>query len=128
MRHIKLTFAALLVLAIGAFAFVSTGTVSALDPGAPLADVCQTDPGNSVCQSQDDSAEDLIDTLINTLLFIVGALSVIMIIVGGVFYAISNGDAGKVTKAKNTILYAVVGLVVSFIAFALVNWIIVDVF
>ena len=60
----------------------------------------------------------------NTLLFLVGALSTVMIIVGGIFYVISNGDSGKIARAKNTITYAVVGLVVAFVAFAIVNWVI----
>jgi len=124
MTKIKLLVAAIAVAVFGTLTFATTGTVNAIDPGAPLAEVCQTDPGNSVCQSADDNAEDLIGTLINTLLFVVGALSVIMIIVGGIFYAISNGDAGKITKAKNTIMYSVVGLVVALLAYAIVNWVV----
>jgi len=65
----------------------------------------------------------IITTIVNVLLFIVGTISVIMIIFGGVRYATSTGDKGKVDNAKNTIIYAVVGLVVSMIAFALVNWV-----
>lgn len=124
MTRIKLLVAAITVAVFGAFTFASIGTVSAIDPGNPLAEVCQTDPGNSVCQSQDDNANELIYTLINVLLFVVGALAVIMIIVGGILYAISNGDAGRITKAKNTIMYAIVGLIVAFLAFAIVNWVV----
>jgi len=65
----------------------------------------------------------LIKTVIDTLLFITGILSVIMIIVGGVLYTISSGDQANVTKARNTITYAVVGLIVSLAAFAIVNWV-----
>lgn len=64
----------------------------------------------------------VITTITNTLLFIVGALSVIMIIFGGLRYATSAGNASSVTAAKNTILYAVVGLIIAFLAFAAVNW------
>lgn len=124
MTKIKLLVAAITVAVFGAFSFATAGTVSAIDPGNPLGEVCQSDPNNSVCQSADDEADDLIGTLINTLLFVVGALSVIMIIVGGILYAISNGDAGKITKAKNTIMYSVVGLIVAFLAYAIVNWVV----
>lgn len=124
MKKIKLFVAAFAVMAFGALAVIPAGSVAALDP---LADVCTTDPSNQVCQSQSDDANDLIGTLVNTLLFIVGALSTVMIIVGGIFYATSNGDAGKVAKAKNTIMYSVVGLVVSLLAYAIVNWV-VDIF
>lgn len=65
----------------------------------------------------------VITTITNTLLFIVGALSVIMIIFGGIRYATSGGNASSVTAAKNTILYAIVGLIIAFLAFAAVNWV-----
>lgn len=62
-------------------------------------------------------------TITNTLLFIVGALSVIMIIFGGLRYVISGGNSSTVTAAKNTILYAIVGLIVAFLAFAAINFV-----
>ena len=65
----------------------------------------------------------VVTSLTNVLLFVAGALSVIMIIVGGLRYAISGGNASTVTAAKNTILYAIVGLVIALLAFALVNFV-----
>lgn len=65
----------------------------------------------------------IITTITNTLLFIAGALAVIMIIFGGLRYATSAGNAASVTAAKNTILYAIVGLIIAFLAFAAVNWV-----
>lgn len=62
-------------------------------------------------------------TIVNILLFLIGAIAVIMIIIGGLRYAISAGDAKAVGAAKNTILYAVVGLIVAFLAFAAVNFV-----
>ena len=62
-------------------------------------------------------------TVVNVLLFIIGAISVIMLIYGGIRYTISAGDSGSVTAAKNTILYAIVGLIVAFLAFAIVNFV-----
>ncbi len=78
---------------------------------------------NVVCQNKDEKEGDIVTTVINTLLFITGLLSVIMIIVGGLRYTTSRGNQNSITEAKNTILYAVVGLVVSLVAFAIVNWI-----
>lgn len=66
----------------------------------------------------------LIRNVINILLFIVGAAAVIMIIIGGLRYVTSGGDSSNVTAAKNTILYAVVGLVVASLAFAIVNFVV----
>ncbi len=60
----------------------------------------------------------------NTILYIVGIIAVIMLIVGGIKYVISGGDAKKVTDAKNTVLYAIIGLVIAFLAFAIVNFVI----
>ncbi|HAC56372.1 TPA: hypothetical protein DCF80_02630 [Candidatus Saccharibacteria bacterium] len=59
----------------------------------------------------------------NILLFLVGAISVIMLIIGGIRYVISGGDQAQVTSAKNTILYAIVGIVVAFLAYAAVNFV-----
>ena len=69
-------------------------------------------------------AGGVITTITNILLFIVGALSVIMLIVGGLRYVISGGNSTAVTAAKNTILYAIVGLVISFLAYAAINFVI----
>lgn len=63
-------------------------------------------------------------TLTNTVLYIVGVVAVIMLIIGGVKYVTSGGDAKKVTDAKNTVLYAIIGLIIAFLAFAIVNFVI----
>lgn len=60
----------------------------------------------------------------NTILYIVGIIAVIMLIIGGIKYVVSGGDAKKVTDAKNTVLYAIIGLIVCFLAFAIVNFVI----
>ena len=60
----------------------------------------------------------------NTILYIVGIIAVIMLIIGGIKYVVSGGDAKKVTDAKNTVLYAIIGLVIAFLAFAIVNFVI----
>ena len=60
----------------------------------------------------------------NTILYIVGIIAVVMLVIGGIKYVISGGDAKKVTDAKNTVLYAIIGLVVAFLAFAIVNFVI----
>jgi Type IV secretion system pilin len=62
-------------------------------------------------------------TITNTLLFVIGALSVVMIIIGGLRYVISGGNATTVSAAKNTILYAIIGLIVAFLAYAVVNFV-----
>ena len=63
-------------------------------------------------------------TVTNILLFIIGAVAVIMLVIGGIRYTISGGDSNQVTAAKNTILYAIIGIVVAILAFAAVNFVI----
>ncbi|HJP81556.1 MAG TPA: hypothetical protein VJ841_04140 [Candidatus Saccharimonadales bacterium] len=61
--------------------------------------------------------------IVNIMLYVLGAIAVIMIVIGGIRYATSNGDSGAVSGAKNTILYAVVGLIVAILAYAIVNFV-----
>lgn len=120
MKRIKLLIASLSVAVLGAFALAPVASVSALDP---LGNICEDNSQSEVCQSSSDDTGTLISTIVNVLLFIVGTLAVIMIIVGGVMYTISAGDAGKVAKAKNTIVAAVVGLIIAFLAYAIIFWV-----
>ena len=59
----------------------------------------------------------------NIALYVIGFISVVMLIWGGLRYVISGGDSKKITDAKNTILYALIGLVVAFLAYAIVNFV-----
>ncbi len=71
--------------------------------------------------------ESIFTTIVNTLLFLIGAISVIMLIWGGIRYTTSAGNSASVTSAKNTIMYAIIGLIIAFLAFAIVNWVLVAV-
>lgn len=61
--------------------------------------------------------------VINIIIFIVGAVSVLMVVIGGFRYAVSAGDQSSITAAKNTILYAIVGIVVAFASYAIVDFV-----
>lgn len=77
------------------------------------------------CNSNGDATEkinDLIRSVINLLSVIVGVIAVIMIIVGGLRYITSGGNDTSVTSAKNTILYAVIGLIIVALAQVLVRF------
>lgn len=80
--------------------------------------------GTADTGSSNTSVGDIIKNIVNILLFIIGAVSVIMIVIGGLKYVVSNGDSSAVKGAKDTILYAVIGLVVALLAYAVVNWVI----
>jgi type IV secretion system pilin len=89
-----------------------------------------TDGLNQACGTACNTGSTLPQILGNvadTLIFIIGAVSVIMIIVGGLRYVISNGDPKNASAAKDTILYAVIGVVVSIAAFAIVKFVITNI-
>jgi hypothetical protein len=70
-----------------------------------------------------ENVNKMITTIINIFSVLVGIVSVIMIIWGGFKYVTSGGDSGNVTSAKNTIIYAVIGLVVVALAQFIVQFV-----
>lgn len=107
-----------------AFSVVGTAvysTATFADAAQSLIDGVDKTEGGS---SNNTSLGDGIETVTNLLLFAIGVISVIAIILGGIRYATANGDQGQVTQAKNTILYAVIGLVVALIAFAITEFVV----
>jgi len=122
MKKIQTLIAAFILVAVSSFVFVPVSTVGAV--GA-LDGVCANDTTSSpVCENKDDKADSFVKTLVNVLLYILGAVSVLVIIIGGFLYVLSGGNSANVTKAKNAITYAIVGLIVAFLAYAIVNWVI----
>lgn len=103
-------FAAILafVFANPAFAAVQQGAASAKGTDQPSALI-----GNGGIFSE----------ITNVLLFLIGAIAVIMIVIGGLRYVISGGDAKQVDAAKNTILYAIIGIIVALLAYAAVGFV-----
>lgn len=67
-------------------------------------------------------------TIINVIVSVVGVVAVAVIVIGGILYVTSTGDAAKAKRAQNTILYGVVGLVISLLAYAIVNFVLKSVF
>ena len=130
----------LTLLAVPALALSVAGAVAApayaVDPADAVDPAsCSTDGGilsAANCAKSADQPTSLFDEggvfqdITNILLFIIGAVSVIMLIIGGIRYTISQGDSSAITGAKNTILYAVIGIVVALLAFAIVNYVLVS--
>lgn len=79
--------------------------------------------GGIACGPTSKSAPDAIRTTINVLLYIVGIAAVIVIIVGGLRYVLSGGDPKNTAAAKDTIMYAAIGLAVSLLAYGIVNFV-----
>jgi hypothetical protein len=68
-----------------------------------------------------DSVFGWVGTVTTWILWAVGAVCVIFIIFGGIRYATSGGDSEKVKKAKDTLLYAIIGLAVALLASLIVS-------
>lgn len=109
-----------LLLGLSGFAAMPVGAINVFDDSCTGANA-----KTAVCNAKDnDNAGKLIRDIINLLLFAIGIIAVIMIIVGGIRYTVSNGDASNIKSAKDTILYAVIGLVVALLAYAIVNFVV----
>jgi hypothetical protein len=82
------------------------------------------DTSGADCSTSDatEKINNLIHTIVNLLSAIVGVVAVIMIIVGGLRYITSGGNDASVTGAKNTILYAIIGLIIVALAQVLVRF------
>lgn len=79
---------------------------------------------NNCSDANGTDLKNLVKNILNILSWVIGVVSVVMIIIGGFRYIISSGDSGQVQSAKNTILYAVVGLVIVIFAQVIVRFVI----
>lgn len=116
MKRIRQILLASLVV-MGAVAVVPSTQVQAIN----VFDQCTENPDAAVCKSKGDSASGMIQTVINILLYVLGIISVVMIVIGGVRFTTSNGDPAGVKTARMTVIYSVVGLVVAILSYAIVN-------
>ena len=130
LRSIILTFAASSFVAVPAIA-LSSSTAFAATTNIIQNGVCSgtnfdlSGTGSTDCSSNanTNSFNSLLTKIINIFSAVVGVIAVIMIIVGGLRYITSGGDAGNVSTAKNTIIYALVGLVIVALAQLIVHFV-----
>ena len=96
-------------------------------------DVCSSDSvpdsikASSGCSGSDDELPNAIENILIHIIEVSTLISVAFIVVGGIQYISSSGDPGKVEKAKKTILYACIGLIICALSFAIVNFVITDI-
>lgn len=100
--------AALLAVPVAA----QSGTAPSIEQGLEAGSCLSTNATDCDTEDPEDAVNNIITTVINIFSLVVGVVSVIMIIIGGLKYITSGGDSGNVSGAKNTILYAIIGLVV----------------
>jgi uncharacterized membrane protein len=119
----KLSLSVISLIAALTFVFAPLQTAYA-DPVDVFKDACNGSSDTTLCKGTSTGLFGVIKTVINVMLVIGGIIAVIMIILGAIRYITSNGDQADVKAAKDTILYAVIGLIVASVAFAVVNYII----
>jgi len=120
----KISLALLSAITALTLVFAPTLSVSAA-PVDVFKDACASSSDPTLCNnSTGDDLYGVIRTIIQVMLIIGGIIAVIMIIIGGVRYMTSNGDATDVKAAKDTILYSIVGLVVAMGGYAIVTWVV----
>lgn len=100
-------------------------TVLAADIGGSLCEGGNLEIGNSNCDegNPENKVNEMITLVINFFSIVVGVVAVIMIIIGGLKYITSSGDSNNITSAKNTILYAIVGLIIVALAQFIVKFV-----
>jgi hypothetical protein len=87
------------------------------------ANLSTTPATNCTGEETGGTINNLIATVINIFSLVVGVVAVIMIIIGGLKYITSGGDSSNITGAKNTILYAIIGLVIVALAQVIVRFV-----
>ena len=110
------------LLTVGFGVALVTAPVSALGEGGAPAGI-NAARGDNTPSNLVNGDSSIVRRAINIMLFGVGVLSVVMLIFGGFRYVISGGKKESVTNAKNTILYAIIGLLVAVFAYAIINFI-----
>lgn len=117
-------FIAVCVLAFGLVAGMLAPPAMALNPFETACGGANSD--TTICKGSNDTllgSDGIVRKVINLLMTLAGVIAVIVIIIGGIRYTTSGGDAGNTKSAKNTILYAIIGLVVAIMSFAIVNFV-----
>ncbi|MET1033149.1 MAG: TrbC/VirB2 family protein [Candidatus Saccharimonadales bacterium] len=122
----RVVFALLAILGIGILAAVFTPEASSVF-ATPKDDVCAglqtTGAGAGCAQGDGASVDSVIAAVINILSVLVGVIAVIMVIVGGFKYVTSGGDSSSIQSAKNTIIYALIGIAIVALSQTIVKYV-----
>lgn len=111
-----------LAIAIALMGFVAeTSVAQAFNPFPPNA--CDG-VDCTVVKTTETALQGNVANIINIAIYILGGVSVIMVVIGGIRMAIANGDPGNIKAGKHTILWAVVGLIVALLSFGIVQFIV----
>lgn len=70
---------------------------------------------------QTSATQSTLNTILSDVFILLGAIAVLMVVIAGLRYIFARGDAEKVKQAKNMIQYSVIGLIISALAYSIVN-------
>ncbi len=109
-------------------AYAAASITNCLIDGTELKGTVGTDcSGTQGGNASEDSLTNAIALIVNIISVIVGVIAVIMIIFGGAKYITSGGESAKITSAKNTLMYAIIGLIVVALAQFIVRFVLKNV-
>lgn len=118
------TFASVLAISAPIAAAQGAPTTSTSDAKAAVCEGVKATGGSCDTANQSGPTVDrTVGLVVNILSFVVGVAAVIMIIIGGFKYIIASGDSGNIKSAKDTILYAIIGLVIVALAQVVVRFV-----
>ena len=101
-------------------------------PTYAATDVCSSDAPQEVkdaagCYGNANQLPSVITGILNAIIVVAGLVAVVFVLIGGINYMTSAGDSAKLQKAKSTILYACIGLIIAALSFAIVNFVIINI-
>ncbi|MBQ3432909.1 hypothetical protein IJG22_01260 [Candidatus Saccharibacteria bacterium] len=124
MKSKKPIFITVLIINILAFFSLAFAPVSYATDDVCNSNATQVVKDAAGCNGNNNALPGIIINILNGIIAVSGLIAVIFIVVGGINYMTSAGEASKIEKAKKTILYSVIGLAICALSFAIVNYVI----
>ena len=122
MKKITTIIISSIIAFIGIFAPLTTPTAYAIEDICSMESVSDEIKRASGCSQNDNDIKVNAINIINVVIGLLSIIAVIAIIIGGIQYMTSAGDSGKIKRAKDIILYAVIGLIICALSTAIVNF------
>jgi hypothetical protein len=129
MKNLFVSISAVLITVLSALVLVSTAPLYAAAPKAPKDAVCEgaglvgSGAGGCTTAAGSKSIGNIVSIAVNLFSAIIGIIAVVMIMVGGVKYITSQGEPAQTAAAKNTVLYAAIGIVVVVLSQVIVRYV-----
>jgi hypothetical protein len=120
-------FAVPIMMPAAAYAVVDTSTINNSICGGTKGEVQGVDVSQCDDTTDGSGIEAILRKVIQIFSIVVGFVAVVMIIIGGIRYITSGGDSGNISSAKNTIIYAIIGLIIVALAQVLVHYVLKNV-